>query len=372
MSVAAPQKDLLDPAALDDDLGSVERPSRHRLLTPRSLRRASIVLGAYVAALAVYFVVVAIRGADPFAVFGTMVQSTLFNWSALQQVILRAVPLVLAALAVSVPARAGMVNVGGEGQLIMGAVAACGVGIAVGASWPGPLSWLAMAVAGAAAGGLWAGIAGFMRSVLGANEAVSTLLLNFVANDVMLFLIYQPWKYAKGSGQPESAPLAGVARLPDIFGSELDIGVLVVVAVAVGVWWLLRRSNWGFCLRVVGGNREAARRAGLPVKRLLVSSMIVGGLLAGLGGMLNFAGLEHQLRPGISAGFGYIAFLAAFLGRHDPPKVVAAALLFAAIEVSGNGIQLGYGLDGSITDILLGLIVVAPLVLSRRLRGVTG
>lgn len=337
-------------------------------------RRAAVgrwaaVAGTYVAALGVYALVVALRGADPLSVFGTMVQSTLLNWGALQETLLRAVPLVLAALAVTVPARAGMVNVGGEGQLIIGAVAAAGAAIACGRAVAGPLVWIAMAVAGAAAGGLWAGIAGVLRTTLGANEAVSTLLMNFVANDVMLFLIYQPWKYAKGSGQPESAPLVAGARLPQLFGSQLDLGVVVALVVALVVWVVVRRTGWGFALRVVGGNREAGRRAGLPVGRLLVSAMVVGGMLAGLGGMLNFAGLEHQLRPGITASFGYVAFLAAFLGRNDPPKVVLSALLFAAIEVSGNGVQLGYGLDGSVVDVLLAMMVVAPLVMSRRLRG---
>jgi simple sugar transport system permease protein len=253
----------------------------------------------------------------------------------------------------------------------MGAVAATGMGLLVGATWPGPLVWVAMAVAGAAAGGIWAGIAGLLRTGLGANEAVTTLLMNFVANDLMLYLIYQPWKYAGGSGQPESTPLPGGARLTALFGSQLNLGVIVAVAVATGTWIVLRRSGWGFALRIVGGNPEAARRAGLPVKRLLVSSMVAGGALAGLGGMLNFAGLEFQLRPDITATFGYVGFLASFLGRHDPPKVVGAALLFSAIAVSGNGIQLTYGIDGAIVDVLLALIVIAPLFLSRGAKGVS-
>jgi simple sugar transport system permease protein len=227
-----------------------------------------------------------------------------------------------------------------------------------------------MAVAGAVVGGLWAGIAGALRTALNANEAVTTLLMNFLANDVMLYLIYQPWKFSGGSGQPESKPLPGGARLTQLFGSQLNLGVIVAVAVALVVWVVLRHSGWGFALRIVGGNPEAARRAGLPVKQLLVSAMVAGGALAGLGGMLNFAGLEFQLRPDITATFGYVAFLASFLGRHDPPKVVGAALLFSAIAISGNGIQLAYGLDGAIVDVLLALIVIAPLVLTRGARKV--
>lgn len=343
----------------------VDSPLRAAVRWRGRWRRLWIALGVYAACLAVFALMVALRGFNPINVIGTMVDSTVLASGSLQQAALRAVPLVLAALAVSVPARAGLVNVGGEGQLIMGAVAATGIGVAIGAAVPGPLSWLAMGVAAMAAGGIWAGISGVLRTGLGANEAVTTLLMNFVANDIMLFLIYQPWKDPNSSGQPQSRPLANAAQLPLLFGTQLDLGVVIAAVVAVGVWLLLRRTGWGFALRIVGGNQEAGRRAGLPVKRLMVSSMIVGGSLAGVGGMLNLAGLEFQLRPDITLAFGYVAFLASWLGRHDPAKVVAAAFLFSLIAVSGNGIQLTYGIDGSIVDILLGLIVMAPLILTR-------
>ncbi len=332
------------------------------------LRRLGVALGVYLACLAVFALVVISKGADPLGVANSMVHSAFLGTGSIQQLLLRSVPIVLAALAVAIPARAGLVNVGGEGQLIVGAVAATGVGVAVGHAVPGPLSWLLMALAGAAAGGLWAGISGILRTSLGANEAVTTLLLNFVANDLMLYLIYQPWKDPNSSGQPQSRPLAAQAQLPYILGHWLNLAMIVTGVAAVGALLLLKRTGWGFGLRVVGGNPEGGRRAGLPVNRLLLSSMVVGGAFAGLGGMLNLAGTEFQLRPDITLTFGYVAFLASWLGRHDPVKVVAASILFSAIALGGNGLQLGYGLDGSVVDILLGLIVVAPLVLAKNRR----
>jgi ABC-type uncharacterized transport system permease subunit len=332
---------------------------------PIDWRRIGAVTLAYVGSLVAFGVVVAIKGSNPFSVYHTMVHSTLLNGGSLQQTVLRAIPIALAALAVTIPARAGLVNVGGEGQLIMGAVGATGVGVAIGGHVAGPISWLAMAVVGALAGAVWAGLSGILRTSLGANEAVTTLLLNFVANDVMLYLIYQPWKDPNGSGQPQSRPLAHAAQLPHLFGSQLNIGLIAAAVVAVGTWYALKRTGWGFALRVVGGNREAARRSGLKVNRLLVSSMLAGGALAGFGGALNLAGVETQLRPDITVTFGYVAFLASYLGRHDPVKVVAAALLFSAIALSGNGLQLTNGLDGAIVDVLLGLIVLAPLVMAK-------
>ncbi len=355
----------------DGQKPSWKRPQLFDLVSKKAgsdsfLKRLAWALGAYVGVLVIFGIVVEIKGANAFSVLSTMIHETLLRSDSLQQAALRAVPVTLAALAVAIPARAGMVNVGGEGQLIVGAVAASGIGVALGGSAPGPIGWAVMLLAGAAAGGLWGGICGWLRTGMGANEAVTTLLMNFIANDLMLYLIYQPWKDPHSSGQPESRPLHSALQLPALFGSQINLGVILAATVALVVWVAMKYSGWGFALRVVGGNPEAARRAGLGVNRLMLSSMVAGGALAGIGGMLNLAGVELQLRPDITATFGYIAFLASWLGRHDPLKVVGASVLFSAIAVSGDGLQLNYGLDGTVTDILLGLIVVAPLFLSKR------
>ncbi|MDE3206168.1 MAG: ABC transporter permease [Acidobacteriota bacterium] len=340
-------------------------PTTPRRPGPRSFRRLALAVGAYLGAVVIFSAFVAAKHQNPVTVWRAMIHSTLLQGSSLQEIAMRAVPISLAALAVAVPARAGLVNVGGEGQLILGAVAATGIGVAIGADVPGPLAWLLMAGGGAAAGAAWAGLAGALRAWLGANEAVTTLLLNFVANDIMLYLIYQPWKDPHGSGQPQSRPLPHHAQLPGLFASQVNTSVVVALVAAAAIWWLLRRSHWGFALRVVGGNGEAARRCGLPVSKLMIQSMLVGGALAGLGGMLNLAGLELRLRPDITLTFGYVAFLASWLGRHHPVKVVGAAVLFSAIALSGNGVQLSTGLDGATVDVLLALIVAAPLFLTK-------
>jgi simple sugar transport system permease protein len=181
----------------------------------------------------------------------------------------------------------------------------------------------------------------------------------------MLYLIYQVWKDPHGNGQPQSRPLVHAAQLPGIFGSQVNIGVLIALAAVALTWYALTRTSWGFQLRVVGGNVEAARRSGLKVKTLLLSSMVAGGALAGLGGALNLAGVETQLRPDITLSFGYVAFLASFLGRQKPLLVVGAAVLFSAVALSGNGLQLNNGLDGTIVDVLLALIVAVPLVVAK-------
>lgn len=334
------------------------------LRSARGWRRLALTLGVYVVCLALFGALVGSQKSNPWGVFKSIFHSALFSTGSIPEVILRSVPIVLAALAVSVPARAGLVNVGGEGQLIVGAVAATGVGVQLGNSVPGFVGWILMGVAAMVCGGIWGGLAGLLRVVANANEAVTTLLLNFLANDIMLYLLYQPWKDPTGGGQPESKPLSSHEILPHLFGSSINLGVIIALAAALVLWYVLKRSDWGFALRVVGGNPEAARRAGLPVNRLLISSMGVGGALAGLGGMLYLAGTQLQLFPGGTATYGYIAFLAAFLGRNDHVKVVLAAIMFSAIAISAPGLQLNFGLDGNVVDALLALIVLAPLVLS--------
>jgi simple sugar transport system permease protein len=276
-------------------------------------------------------------------------------------VIDKAAPFALAALAVAVPARAGLVNIGGEGQVVLGATAAGGVSLALGTHLTGGLAIVLMMLAGAGAGALWAGIAAALRLAGGVNEAISTLLLNYVAADVLSYLVYSSWKDASGNGQPASKPLPAADYLP-IWGTlQANIGFVIAICAAIAVAFAIRKTRWGFTLRAVGGNPEAARRAGLRVTLLLLSAMLVGGALAGLGGAVQYAGMEGQLRPGVAATFGYTGFLASWLARHQPAKVVAAAALLAAIAVAGNALQLSSHLPGSAVNILMAVVLLAVL-----------
>lgn len=306
------------------------------------------------------------QGATPQMLMETLVRGVLGNPTFAEQTLVRAVPLVLASLAVVVPARAGMVNVGGEGQLVLGAVAATGVGVGVGAAVPGPLTWLLCVLAGALAGAAWSAMCGALRVWARAPEAVTTVLANFIAVDLMLFLLYQPWRDPDGSGQPQSRPLEPQAMLPMIPGTRFNLA-LVVAAVLVGLtWWSLKRTGWGFHLRITGGNPEAARRAGLPIARLSGSAMAFGGALAGVGGALNLLAVEGQLRPDITTGFGFVAFLAAFLAVGRVLRATLLAVLFAGIVVAGNPLQLLAGLDGSAVYVLLGSLCLGMAALSSR------
>jgi ABC-type uncharacterized transport system permease subunit len=313
---------------------------------------------ALLGAAGVFGVLVATKGANPLDVYRSM-WSTITSTTSFDGILLKATPLVLAALAVAVPARAGLVNVGGEGQLVIGGVAAAGVSLALGGRLPGEVVLVLMCVGGALGGALWSALAAALRLLVGINEAVSTLLLNYLAINVMSFLIYDRWKDRQGSGQPASRPLPVAQRFPLLGSSKVHAGLLVAVVATGVIWWVLRSTRWGFQLRVVGGNPEAARRAGIRVGATLLSAMIVGGALAGLGGVTQLAGAEFKLRPGFLLTYGYVGFLASWLARHKPVRVAVAALVLAAISVSGDSLQLDSALPAATVNVLMALVLLA-------------
>jgi len=321
-------------------------------------------------ALALFAALMVAKGADPLDAYASM-WSSLTTGSSLAAVAVKGTPLVLAALAVAVPARAGLVNVGGEGQLLMGGVFAAGASLALDGRAPGTTGLVVLCLAGAAGGALWAGLAAALRVWVGISEAVTTLLLNYVALNVMFFLIYDPWKDANGSGQPATPPLPVGERFPLIGTSRVHQGFVLALAATGVAWWLLARTRLGFKLRVVGGNAEAARRAGLPVGWLVVGAMVLGGALAGLGGVAQLAGAEFKLRPGFLLTYGYIGFLASWLARHHPVKVALAALALGAISISGDSLQIDSRLPAATVNVLMALVLIAVFGFANRARAGT-
>jgi len=321
----------------------------------------------YGAALVIFGAFVAARKVDVIGMYASMWDSTIASHYGLGQVLSKLGPFALAAMAVAIPARAGLVNIGGEGQLVIGATAAGGVALALGSHVTGTPAIVLMAIAGAGAGALWAGVAAALKLAGNVNEAISTLLLNYVGADVLAYLVYGPWKDAAGNGQPASRPLPANDMLPVLSLAGAHIGFLIALAVVALVALVMARTRWGFSLRAIGGNPEAGRRAGLAVAGLTLSAMLVGGALAGLGGAIQFTGLEGQLRPGLAAGFGYTGFLASWLGRHHPGRVVLAAFLLAVIVVGGDSLQITSHLPGAAVNVLMALVLLA--VLSQRPRG---
>jgi simple sugar transport system permease protein len=315
-------------------------------------------LAAFLAALVLFGVVMIIKGVNPVTAYVDMITSTFNGWDSIGDILVRATPIMLAALAVSVPARAGLINVGGEGQLIVGGICAFGTSMLVDGQLAGGVTLVLMIVAAAVGGAAWSALAAVLKQLVGISESVTTLLLNYVALDLMYFLIYDRWKDKAGSGQPTTEALPVAERLPLIGIGRLHDGILLAIAATVIVALLFRFTSWGFRLKVVGGNAEAARRSGLKVGVLLLSAMAVGGALAGIGGLTQLAGAEFKLRPGFVAGYGYIGFLASWLGRHRPVYFVLSAVLLSTIVVGGDSLQIDSALPAASVNVLMALLLL--------------
>jgi simple sugar transport system permease protein len=313
------------------------------------------------AAMVIYAAFLAARGADPVEALQAMWDSAFGDATGVGEVLVRTAPLLLGALAVVVPARAGLFNIGGQGQMMLGAIGAAGMAFAMDGAVARPIALVLIGLAGAAAGAAWAAVPALLRLTTGANEAITSLLLNYVAGLLLTWLVFETWKDPASLGQAYSEELDATTRLPMMWGERVHVGILIALGAAVGVWLLLRSTTWGFRLGVLGGNPEAARRAGFRVSGLAVGAMLVGGALAGVAGMIELSGVEARLRPNMMAGFGYIAFLASWLARHHPLKAIVSSFALAAIAVGGFGLKVRAGRSGAAVNVLMALVLLAVL-----------
>lgn len=316
--------------------------------------------GVAAGTLVIFSAFLVAKGADPIAVLRSMWETSAGSTDSFGESALRATPILLAALATAVPARAGLFNLGAEGQLLLGAVGAFLVANRIDLAST-PVTLVLMGLGGAVLGAMWAAIPALLKVLTRTNEAISSLLLNYIAGLLVTWLCFEPWKDPASLGQAYSRKLDGHESLPVIWGNRVHPGIFAALAAAVLLWVMMRSTTWGFKLRVLGGNPAAARRAGLAVGGLSVAALAAGGAMAGLGGMIEVAGTEGRLRPDLLAGVGFIGFLASWLARHDPLKIVASSLLLGAIAVGGSGLKITAGLSGGAVNILMALVLFGVL-----------
>lgn len=342
------------PAPAAEDTGGPTFAQR----LPRVVARWAAIIASTIIIFSAFLVA---KGADPATVLEAMWKTALGTPDSIGETLIRATPILLAALAAAVPARAGLFNLGGEGQLLLGAIGAIVMANRLDGAAPGFVTLLLMGMSAAAFGAAWAALPALLKVLTRTNEAISSLLLNYIAGIIVLWLCFEPWKDPASLGQAYSREMTGAERFPVIWGERVHPGIFVAIAAAVVLWAVLKYTTWGFKLRVIGGNPSAARRAGLAVSGLSVAAMCVGGAMAGLGGMIEVAGTEGRLRPGLLAGVGFIGFLASWLAKHDPLKCILSAFILGAIAVGGSGLKISAGLSGGAVNILMALVLFAVL-----------
>lgn len=283
----------------------------------------------------------------------------------LSATLVRATPLLLVGLAVSLAFRAGVMNIGAEGQLLAGAAAAAAIGLAS-AEWARPVAVPMTILAGAAAGAAWAGVAAWLQRRFGVLEVISTLMLNFVAVAMISWLVRGPLQeptriYA------QSATLAEAARWPLLLpGHRLHLGFLLGVGAALAAWYVLARTAAGFRVRVIGASPRAADSAGrVDVPRTVGAVFLLSGALAGVAGASEVGGVTWALYEGLSPGYGYTAIAVALLARLDPRGVLLAAVFFGALEAGTAAMQREAGIPSVIGQVVAALVVLAVLVAQR-------
>jgi len=252
-------------------------------------------------------------------------------------VLVRATPLALTGLAVAIAFRGGVWNIGADGQFLAGATLAAWLGVMLGATHVAlPLALLA----GAAAGAVWAGIAGVLRSRFGVLEVISTIMLNFVAAFGVSYLVRGPLQEPTHV-YPQTSSIGTAAELPVLVpGTRIHAGVLIALALAMVAWWAMRHTAAGFRLRATGANPFAARSAGLvDAERVTMRAFLLSGALAGLGGAVEVCGVTYALYENLSPGYGYTAIAVALLARLNPIGTFVAAILFGALEVAASALQ---------------------------------
>lgn len=299
------------------------------------------------------------------------------SWYAITSAtVVRAIPLALAGVAVAVAFRAGVVNVGAEGQLLMGAAAASALAAVAPAGAPGWVMIPALLAAGAAAGAVWGAIPGWLKLRHDVMEVISTIMLNFVALSVVGWLVRGPLQEPTRIN-PQSASLAPAWQLPVLLpGTRLHAGVLLAVAVAVACGWWLSRTASGFRVRAVGANPAAAALAGeIAVAPTLLGAFVTSGALAGVAGSVEYAGVTYALYENFSPGYGYSAIAVALLARLNPAGVLATALLFGALSAGGSAMQRDAGVPSVVVNVVeatLILLVIAAGRWSWRQGGMAG
>jgi simple sugar transport system permease protein len=321
-------------------------------------------LGRFVAllgfALALFALVLLVFGKNPLRAYVDIFASTLGSRYGLSETIVKMIPLILTALATAIPGRIWLINVGGEGQLFIGALAATWVAIRFDAL-PAVLLLTLMGVAGMVGGGVWAALAGVLRARGWASETIVTLLMNYVAILLVSFVVFGPWKDPEGVNYPQTIPFVDAAILPTVGTTRVHLGLafaLVAVALFAAV---MSRTRWGLEIRAIGGNADAARRNGIPVARYVIALMFIGGALAGLAGMAEVSAIQGRLRPSLSPGYGYSGFLISWMAGGHPAGILAAALVLAVITAGGDVLQMTQALPGSVVNILLAVMLFVVL-----------
>jgi general nucleoside transport system permease protein len=278
-----------------------------------------------------------------------------------QNTLQRSSPLILTALAVAIPARIGLIMIGAEGALVLGGFAAAAIAVPMIGFAPPIVTMPVMVVTAVIVGGVWVGIAGYLRYARGVNETISSLLLTYIGVAIMNFFVEGVMRDASNPNKPSTKPIGDAYMVGKIPGTDVHWGFAVGVLLSIALYFLMTRTTFGFAARVTGGNFRAALAQGLPVGKLIVSCAMIAGGCAGLAGFFEVAAIQGRANASLAAGYGFTGILVSFLARHNPLVIVPIAILFGGLVASGGLIQRRMELPDATVLVLQGLIFVVLL-----------
>lgn len=337
-------------------------------LRPRvPLRDLALTAGAFALGIVLLALFLAVAGFDAPRALAALWDGAFGSWYALSSATLvRATPLILLGLAFTLASRAGALNIGMEGQFALGAAAATWVGLHAG-GWPSPVAIALVLGAGATAGALWVVVPTWLRFRLGVTEVITTLLLNFVAEALVSWLVTGPLQEPTHV-YPQSDVIGAAAQLPKLWpGARMHLGLPLALLIAAGLWLVLARSRWGFRLRAVGaGPRAAAIGGGIASGRVFAVALLWSGALAGLGGAAEVSGVSYALYQNLSPGYGFTAIAVALLGRLHPVGVVVAGLCFGALEAGAGAMQRDAAIPAVAVQVVEAVVILTLVLGGRR------
>jgi simple sugar transport system permease protein len=319
-------------------------------------------------ALLLFAGILLITGNNPIPSYRDLFSATFGSAYGFSEVIVAMIPILLTALAVALPSRIGMINVGGEGQLYLGAIFATFAALAF-KTLPGWLLLPIMALLGILGGALWAFLPAFFKSIGLVNETITTLLLNMIAPKIAGLLVFGYWHSPRETNMTPN--FVEAARLPTFFGTRIHLGIVFGLVLLVLFWFVMKKTRWGLEMRSIGGNVQAARRNGIPIARYMIIVFCISGGIAGLGGMAQVSGFYGLLIPNFSPGYGYMGFLISWLAGGDPLGILLMAFVVSVILTGGNMLQITIGLPYAVINLLLAFtlfVVLAKPVLPKLLK----
>jgi simple sugar transport system permease protein len=330
-----------------------------KLITRPKWLSYAVPAGSIITGLILGAIFLLCAGVNPLEAYSEMLQGAFGSKYAFSETVVKTIPLILIGLGVAVAFRMLLWNIGAEGQFYMGAIGATFIALTM-KDLPSYMLLTLMFLSGFLFGALWGLIPALLKAYGGANEIITTLMLNYVAINFCDYLVYGPWKDPDGKGFPLTEQFSDNACLPLLY-KRIHLGLIFAIVSIILVYLIMNKSKWGYEIRVTGENIRAAGYGGINVIRNILLIMILSGGIAGIAGMSEVSGLTHRLQHGFSPGYGYTAIIVAWLARLNPIGMTLVAFLFGALLVGGDQIQMSMNLPGSMTGIIQGAILFSVL-----------